>query len=755
MHHPWHRRRPTLDCATLRYTYLLLKTMKSNNPKDFWKLINSNKKNKGKTNITMDILFDFFKDLNSGDDIDSDLDTNSNMDSDLDSNSDLDDNSDVNEIINGPITVDEIEKAIKRLKNNKASSDDNIINEYIKHSSQKMILLYVKIFNAIFNTGRMPEAWLKGTILPIYKNKGSSADPKNYRPITIVSCFGKLFTSVLNERLQVFSERFNLICENQAGFRKDYSTIDNIFLLHTLVSPSNLYKKKLYCIFIDFEKAFDKVWRNGLWNKMLQSQINGKMYNVIFNMYQSIKSRISFNGINSNYFPCDNGLRQGENLSPFLFSLYLNDLQDFMTQHNVRGLGSVSEELSNTFDLYLKLFIILYADDTILFSDCPKDLQLQLDIFCDYCRQFKLKVNISKTKCMTFSKGRNSNNQIFKFDGENIENVNQFNYLGIVFTKTCTFTEAKNNNVRKATVAMYDVLKKGRMYNLSVSCTYDLFDKIVVPILLYGCEVWGFTNIQVIERLHLKFCKMLLCLKKSTPNYMVYAELGIKPLLYNIKSRMVNYWARLIQYDENRYNCILYNLMLSKSNNNGITFKWLDFIKDVLNECGLTYVWNDQGLYNVNTKWLKELIKQILNDQYLQTLFSDMHNSSKASNYKLFKENCEFEEYLDILNNKERIVLCKFRTANHRLIIETGRWHNIDRENRICTLCDEGLVGDEFHYLLECSYFNDERKNLLGEDYCIRPNIIKYTNLMNTKNVPVLRNLCHFIKIIFAIACPP
>ena len=145
------------------------------------------------------------------------------------------------------------------------------------------------------------------------------------------------------------------------------------------------------------------------------------------------------------------------------------------------------------------------------------------------------------------------------------------------------------------------------MYNLSVSYTYDL-------LYLYyymAVEVWGFTNIPVIERLHLKFCKMLLCLKKSTPNYMVYAELGIKPLLYNIKARMVNYWARLIQYDENRYNCILYNLMLSKCNNNGITFKWLDFIKDVLNECGLTYVWNDQGLYNVNIKWLKELIKQI------------------------------------------------------------------------------------------------------------------------------------------------
>ena len=171
-----------------------------------------------------------------------------------------------------------------------------------------MILLYVKLFNAIFNSGQLPEAWLKGIILPIYENKGSSADPKNYRPITIVSCFGNFFTSVLNERLQMFSERFSLICENQAGFRKDNTTIDNIFLLHTLISLSNLYKKKMYFIFIDFEKAFDKVWRTGLWNKKLQSHINGKMYNVIFNMYQGIKSMISFKGMNSNYFPCDNGL---------------------------------------------------------------------------------------------------------------------------------------------------------------------------------------------------------------------------------------------------------------------------------------------------------------------------------------------------------------------------------------------------------------------------------------------------------------
>ena len=130
---------------------------------------------------------------------------------------------------------------------------------------------------------------------------------KNFRPITLVSCFAKLFTSILNERLQTFAENVHRIEENQAGFRRGYSTIDNIFVLHSLITLSNLSKKKLYCIFIDFEKAFDKVWRFGLWGKMLQNNINGKMYKIIFNMYQGIKSRIQFNGQYSDYFPCENG----------------------------------------------------------------------------------------------------------------------------------------------------------------------------------------------------------------------------------------------------------------------------------------------------------------------------------------------------------------------------------------------------------------------------------------------------------------
>ena len=98
-----------------------------------------------------------------------------------------------------------------------------------------MLPLYTKLFNVIFDSGIFPTQWLCGDIVPIYKNKGNITDPKNYRPITLLCCLGKVFTSVINERLNNYSNAAKIILENQAGFRKNYCTVDNIFSVHMLV----------------------------------------------------------------------------------------------------------------------------------------------------------------------------------------------------------------------------------------------------------------------------------------------------------------------------------------------------------------------------------------------------------------------------------------------------------------------------------------------------------------------------------------
>jgi hypothetical protein len=179
------------------------------------------------------------------------------------------------------------------------------------------------------------------------------------------------------------------------------------------------------------------------------------------------------------------------NVFPFLFALYINDLESFLEGCYVEGLRSISDELESHLNLYIKLFAILYADDTVLLSESANDLQKQLDSMSEYCNLWKLRVNIEKSKVMVFSRGQLPKVMIFLYNRKQLEIVKDFNYLGVVLTRTGNLKKAKQCQIDKATKALYEVLKLGRVHNLSISCLLDLFDKMVKPILLYGCESGG------------------------------------------------------------------------------------------------------------------------------------------------------------------------------------------------------------------------------------------------------------------------
>ena len=193
--------------------------MKSKSPKQFWKILNNLQSKKENKDISINDLYNFFfKDINSPNDSHDPESENLNFSIDND-----------DEILNGHISENEILKCINNLKNNKACSSDGIINEYIKATAHEIMPLYVAFFNLIFNSGVLPDSWLEGAIRPIYKNKGDSKSPENYRPITSLSCFGNLSTSILNARLNKFLDAHNILEENQAGFRAGYSTMDHFF----------------------------------------------------------------------------------------------------------------------------------------------------------------------------------------------------------------------------------------------------------------------------------------------------------------------------------------------------------------------------------------------------------------------------------------------------------------------------------------------------------------------------------------------
>ena len=283
-----------------------------------------------------------------------------------------------------PISSDEISKAIDELANGKSAGPDRLLNEVFIHGKSVRLPYLHILFSKVFETSYFPSAWSVGEIIPLHK-KGDKSNVDNYRGITLLSTLGKLFTRILNNRLNRWAET-SILIEAQAGFRENMSTSGNIFVLHGLITHFLNNNRKLYCSLIDFSKAFDYVVRDILWFKLIQYGVRGKMLEIIMSMYGDVKSRVKINNKLSEEFSCMTGVRQGECLSPILFAMYVNAIeQEFITK------GADGVDIG-----FLKLFVLLYADDIVIFSESSEDLQKGLDILYEYCQRWKLTVNAKK-----------------------------------------------------------------------------------------------------------------------------------------------------------------------------------------------------------------------------------------------------------------------------------------------------------------------------------------------------------------------
>ena len=136
----------------------------------------------------------------------------------------------------------------------KACGVDNIMNEYFKNAVHILTEPIKMLFNKILYTGTFPSQWATGLVVPIYK-KGDADDTNNYRGITLISCFAKLFTSVINNRLKIWQKENEISSDAQFGFKSNHCTTDAIFILKYLIEKQLNDKKKLYCAFIDLKKG--------------------------------------------------------------------------------------------------------------------------------------------------------------------------------------------------------------------------------------------------------------------------------------------------------------------------------------------------------------------------------------------------------------------------------------------------------------------------------------------------------------------
>ena len=364
-----------------------LESLRRRKPKDFWSHFKTKNKNTN-GNIPLDIFRNFFKDLGG-----NVFNCNNDESENFNENNDFDLPNNVYSELDRNITEEEIVLAVKSLKRGKAYGADNLLNEYFIETIDVLSGQLCKLFNKIIDTGFYPVSWSLGIIVPLHK-KGDVNDVNNYRGITLVSCLSKLFTSVINRRLDSLCKENNIISDVQFGFRKGRSTVDAIFILQTLVQKYLFENKRLYVIFVDMMKCFDTIYRNGLWLKMFKLGIQGKILRIIRDMYSNVKSCVKSLSSFSDYFTYSVGLRQGEVMSPLLFSLFVEDLELYLQNDANCGL-SIDEII---------IILLLFADDMAIIGKTPTESQTHLVNLYKYSEHWGLQVKTNKTKTMVFQK---------------------------------------------------------------------------------------------------------------------------------------------------------------------------------------------------------------------------------------------------------------------------------------------------------------------------------------------------------------
>ena len=273
--------------------------------------------------------------------------------------------------------------------------------------------------------------------------------------------------------------------------------------------------------------------------------------------------------------------------------------------------------------------------------------------------------------------------------------------------------------------------------------------------------MWGYENLQLCDKLQLRFLKLLLGVKISTPSCMVYSEVGELPVSLTAKCRMLTYYYKLSlesksESTSHKYSCLLLDLCrkltLNNTNtngpNNGYKSKWLLEINTLLDRLGLSYIHQtiDQPTYTLPR--FKNIVKQRLKDQYLQTWHDNVFNSNMSVTYRMYKTEFKFEPYLLKLKTKLRHNLTLFRLSSNRLPVQRLRYFDTPRQDRLCTLCDKQEMGDEYHYIFRCSYppIADKRRRCIQKSLYQRPTIFKFQNLMNVTSRSKLSKLGQFIS---------
>ncbi len=600
--------------------------------------------------------------------------------------------SETNDFVNEPISYNEVRNAVKKLKNKKAVGVDFLPNEVLK--CDDVILAMCYMFKLFFQHSMIPSLWLRSIVNPI--PKGGKKDPYlplNYRGISLLSCVYKVYTSILNHRIINYCEMLDIFVDEQNGFRRGRSCEDHIFSLTSVINNRLDEHKDTFAAFIDLEKAFDWIDRDMLFYRLLQYNIDGKMYKAVKSLYNDCYTCIRINNHYTDWFPVTTGVKQGDNISPTLFSLYINELAKEINNLN---LGVKLDTV--------KISILLYADDMVLIAENEEDLQKMLSTMQEWCKKWRLKVNSSKSNIVHFRPRRTpKSNFAFMYNDCRLETVTNYKYLGVIFDEHLNFSMCSKTLADSGGRALSAIISKLKLSkNVGFKTFTKLYESCVVPVTDYGSGVWGKFNCSHSDTIQNRAVRHFLGVHKFTPIPALHAEMGWLIPKYRKYLNMLRLWNRIQKMPNERITKRIFFMDYNRVDGN-----WSEQMREIFDLLDMSHVFNERKLCDLL------LCTEKLYDIFKDNCMRSVETKPKLRTFKLFKKDCETSVYVKGCMNKcQRSLLAKFRCGILQLKVETGRFERIELEKRICMLCERKEIETEFHFLINCDLYKDQRNML-------------------------------------------
>jgi exonuclease III len=614
-----------------------------------------------------------------------------------------------------PFTLDDVCFVLDNLKNGKSCGPDGIPNELLKYGGEYLQQSYFRLLQFCYRRSCLPSPWDRSRIVVLPK-PGDLKLCSNYRGISLMVSSAKVHaklvgTSVIN-KLQ--------LAEGQAGFRSEYRGMDHVFVLYETLRARKLAGKHSYCFFIDVKKAFDMVWRNGLWFQLQQYGIDAKLWQMLRVMYRKVESCVVIDGEDSLYFVLEKGVRQGCTASPPLFIIFFNELCKELNASGL-GIGIVGAVIS----------ALLFADDIVLISDSQTGLQQMMNIVHAFFHKWRLEENLAKSHVLQVcgnSKQLRSFN--YQFNGKVVDIVHEYRYLGVLIHDTLSWDRHVEVLVNKVKLAQQQISHVLANRKLSIRIRRYYWLSVIRPILDYGSEVVRlpvtlYDRLDTVQNIGMS---IILGCNVHTNTWAMRAELGMHSIRSRYDQAQLIYYHRFSSLASSRFAKQVFQAQTAQQQH---TFK--QHIQHLAKQYKLSLQVEDVDGLSLE-EWATRVKDKIAVHQatlfqaaasqssrmsILGSIKQQFRQVSQESQEVSFVSPICLEKWLQDGRSKSSRLKVKFRlgtTSLHSDLvkIKSKSGSRVQVDSNVCKVCSTQRVENRPHFLLHCPAYNVLRQSFFS-----------------------------------------